>query len=108
MQPRRKALACHPATRPCPRCSRKRATARHSSANGISAFYRTTARSRAVTIDSSVSSAALQTIEGYARSKEPFLLSLHFTAPHWPWEGPDDEAESKRIKNLMHRDGGTQ
>jgi arylsulfatase A-like enzyme len=36
------------------------------------------------------------------------LLSLHFTAPHWPWEGPDDEAESKRIKNLFHRDGGSQ
>src|SRR6267378_4402533 len=51
---------------------------------------------------------AVQTIEGYARSKEPFLLSLHFTAPHWPWEGPDDEAESKRIRNIMHRDGGTQ
>ena len=52
---------------------------------------------------------AVQTIEGYARSKEPFLLSLHFTAPHWPWEGPDDEAESKRIKGrLKHRDGGTQ
>src|SRR5882672_9209918 len=51
---------------------------------------------------------AVQTIEGYAGSKEPFLLSLHFTAPHWPWEGPDDEAESKRIKNLFHRDGGTQ
>ena len=39
---------------------------------------------------------AVQTIEAYARSREPFLLSLHFTAPHWPWEGPDDEAESKR------------
>jgi arylsulfatase A-like enzyme len=51
---------------------------------------------------------AVQTIEGYAKSKEPFLLSLHFTAPHWPWEGPDDEAESKRIRNIMHRDGGTQ
>lgn len=52
---------------------------------------------------------AVQTIGGYAQSKEPFLLSLHFTAPHWPWEGPDDEAESKRIKGrLMHRDGGTQ
>ena len=51
---------------------------------------------------------AIQTIEGYARSKEPFLLSLHFTAPHWPWEGPDDEAESKRIRNIFHRDGGTQ
>jgi arylsulfatase A-like enzyme len=50
---------------------------------------------------------AVQTVEGYARSKEPFLLSLHFTAPHWPWEGPDDEAESRRIRNLFHRDGGS-
>ena len=51
---------------------------------------------------------AVRTIEGYARSKDPFLLSLHFTAPHWPWEGPGDEAESKRITNITHRDGGTQ
>src|SRR5262245_49784233 len=51
---------------------------------------------------------AVETIEAFARSKEPFLLSLHFTAPHWPWEGPDDEAESKRIRNIFHRDGGTQ
>jgi arylsulfatase A-like enzyme len=51
---------------------------------------------------------AVDTIAGYAGSKEPFLLSLHFTAPHWPWEGPDDEAESKRIRNIFHRDGGTQ
>ena len=43
---------------------------------------------------------AVQTIEGHAASKEPFLLSLHFTAPHWPWEGPDDEAESKRIRDI--------
>jgi arylsulfatase A-like enzyme len=51
---------------------------------------------------------AVETIEGYAKSKEPFLLSLHFTAPHWPWEGPDDEAESKRIAGrLFHRDGGS-
>jgi arylsulfatase A-like enzyme len=52
---------------------------------------------------------AVQTIEGYGRSNEPFLLSLHFTAPHWPWEGPDDEAESKRIGGqLRHHDGGSQ
>ncbi|HKD28898.1 MAG TPA: sulfatase-like hydrolase/transferase [Xanthobacteraceae bacterium] len=53
---------------------------------------------------------AVQVIEGYARSKEPFLLSLHFTAPHWPWEGPGDEAESIRLrgKTLAHYDGGTQ
>src|SRR5947209_555888 len=51
---------------------------------------------------------AVQTVERYAKSNEPFLMSLHFTAPHWPWEGPNDEAESKRIKNVFHRDGGTQ
>lgn len=51
---------------------------------------------------------AVEIVEGYARLKEPFLLSLHFTAPHWPWEGPGDEEESKRIRNTFHRDGGTQ
>jgi arylsulfatase A-like enzyme len=50
---------------------------------------------------------AVKSIEGYARSREPFLLSLHFTAPHWPWEGPDDEAESRRITDVFHRDGGS-
>lgn len=44
------------------------------------------------------------------REKEdkPWLLSLHFTAPHWPWIGPDDEEESKRLDGqLFHHDGGT-
>jgi arylsulfatase A-like enzyme len=40
------------------------------------------------------------------RSDKPFLLSLHFTAPHWPWEGPGDEAVSREIKDLFHYDGG--
>src|SRR5215831_19422792 len=51
---------------------------------------------------------AVQTIADYSRTKDPFFLSLHFTAPHWPWEGPGDEAESKRIKSLWHYDGGSQ
>ncbi|HEY7495464.1 MAG TPA: sulfatase-like hydrolase/transferase [Candidatus Tectomicrobia bacterium] len=36
----------------------------------------------------------------------PFFLSLHFTAPHWPWVGPDDEAVSRHLKDLFHYDGG--
>src|SRR5579883_193797 len=40
-------------------------------------------------------------------SKQPYFLSLHFNAPHWPWEGPNDEAESRRIKSLNDYDGGT-
>jgi arylsulfatase A-like enzyme len=51
---------------------------------------------------------AVQAIETYAKAQQPFLLSLHFTAPHWPWEGPNDEAESQRIRDVFHRDGGTQ
>lgn len=31
--------------------------------------------------------------------KAPFYLSLHHTAPHWPWEGPGDAAISGRLKN---------
>ena len=27
----------------------------------------------------------------------PFYLSLHYTAPHWPWEGPNDRAFSESI-----------
>jgi len=30
--------------------------------------------------------------------KKPFYLSLHYTAPHWPWEGPKDKAVSDAMK----------
>ncbi len=40
---------------------------------------------------------AVNVVNDYARSGRPFLLSLHFTAPHWPWEAPGDESESKRL-----------
>ena len=33
------------------------------------------------------------------RPSRPFFLSLHFNAPHWPWEGPGDEAESQRLQD---------
>jgi arylsulfatase A-like enzyme len=39
-------------------------------------------------------------------SAKPFFLSLHFTAPHWPWVGPDDEAVSRSLTDLFHYDGG--
>lgn len=37
---------------------------------------------------------------------QPFFLSLHFTAPHWPWVGPEDEAVSRGLTDLFHYDGG--
>ena len=41
-----------------------------------------------------------------ARNGKPFFLSLHYTAPHWPWETRDDEEVSKNLTNLFHLDGG--
>jgi arylsulfatase A-like enzyme len=31
--------------------------------------------------------------------KNPFYLSLHYTSPHWPWEGPGDVAISKALES---------
>jgi arylsulfatase A-like enzyme len=53
-------------------------------------------------------SRAVEVVEGYVKSGRPFLVSLHFNAPHWPWEAPGDEAEAQRLKSLFHYDGGTQ
>lgn len=50
---------------------------------------------------------AVKVIGDYAAAKQPFFLSLHFNAPHWPWEAPGDEAESQRITALIDRDGGS-
>ena len=52
---------------------------------------------------------AVETINAYAKSDRPFLISLHFNAPHWPWEAPGDQAESERIHGqLFDIDGGSQ
>ena len=29
--------------------------------------------------------------------EQPFYLALHYTAPHWPWEGPPDTAFSRTL-----------
>ena len=52
---------------------------------------------------------AVGAIGDYAKRGQPFLLSLHFNAPHWPWEAPGDEAVSDRLagSRLRHFDGGT-
>jgi arylsulfatase A-like enzyme len=53
---------------------------------------------------------AVDVIKRSATRAQPYFLSLHFSAPHWPWEAPGDEAESKRIAGtrLFDYDGGTQ
>jgi arylsulfatase A-like enzyme len=42
-----------------------------------------------------------------AKAGTPFFLSMHYTAPHWPWETRDDEALAQEVKdNLFHLHGG--
>jgi len=34
------------------------------------------------------------------RHAAPFYLALHYTAPHWPWEGPGDTAASRMYRTV--------
>jgi arylsulfatase A-like enzyme len=34
------------------------------------------------------------------RHGAPFYLALHYTAPHWPWEGPTDTATSRMLRGV--------
>jgi arylsulfatase A-like enzyme len=58
-----------------------------------------------------ISRRAVDYIERMAQApnekRAPFFLSLHYTAPHWPWETRDDEALAQEVKdNLFHLHGG--
>ncbi|MDP3759162.1 MAG: sulfatase-like hydrolase/transferase [Ramlibacter sp.] len=54
-----------------------------------------------------ISRRAVDYIHRMAGGGAPFFLSLHYTAPHWPWETRDDEALAQDVKgNLFHLHGG--
>lgn len=47
-------------------------------------------------------------IEQMAGSSDPFFVSMHYTAPHWPWETREDEALAPQIGGrLAHLHGGS-
>ena len=50
---------------------------------------------------------SLQEIQRFAAGARPFFLSVHYTAPHWPWEGPLDSEVAKKIRDSFHYDGGS-
>ena len=42
-----------------------------------------------------------------ARAGTPFFLSMHYTAPHWPWETREDRTLAEDVRsNLFHLHGG--
>jgi arylsulfatase A-like enzyme len=50
---------------------------------------------------------AVREILESARRNAPLFMSLHFTAPHWPWEGPEDLAVAQDLSSILHNDGGS-
>jgi len=56
-----------------------------------------------------ISDRAVDFVRRRAGGPEPFLLSVHYTAPHWPWETRDDRelAMSPEVsRNIFHLSGG--
>ncbi|MBL0418717.1 sulfatase-like hydrolase/transferase [Ramlibacter sp. AW1] len=50
---------------------------------------------------------AVDYVDRMAAAREPFFLSLHYTAPHWPWETRDDAHVAPEVRtNLFHLHGG--
>ena len=55
-----------------------------------------------------LSQRAVEYIDRQAGMRKPFFLSLHYTAPHWPWETRDDSGVAEAVKgNLFHLHGGS-
>ncbi|MDM0048381.1 sulfatase [Variovorax sp. J22R115] len=48
-----------------------------------------------------LSQRAVDYVERMAQQEAPFFLSLHYTAPHWPWETREDEAKAPTVKNNL-------
>ena len=54
-----------------------------------------------------ISRRAAAYVRGMQHAGAPWLLSLHYTAPHWPWETRDDAHVAEQVKqNIFHLDGG--
>jgi len=55
-----------------------------------------------------LSDRAVDFVQRCAQGGQPFALSLHYTAPHWPWETREDEAVSATLNGEMqHARGGS-
>lgn len=54
-----------------------------------------------------ISQRAVDYVGRMAQQNSPFFLSLHYTAPHWPWETRDDADKAQTVKdNLFDLAGG--
>jgi arylsulfatase A-like enzyme len=52
-----------------------------------------------------ISKRAVNYVNDRAKDKQPFLLSLHYTAPHWPWETrAQGKVDPLVLANISHLD----
>lgn len=55
-----------------------------------------------------LSDRSIDFINRSVKEKNPFFLSLHYTAPHWPWETREDHELAKTlVGKTFHLDGGS-
>ena len=58
-----------------------------------------------------ISERAVDWVEARRGKPQPFFLSLHYTAPHWPWETRADESEARLLaanrEHIGHMSGGS-
>jgi arylsulfatase A-like enzyme len=55
-----------------------------------------------------ISDRAVEVVQRCAAARKPFLLNLHYTAPHWPWETRDDAAIAPSLVGaIAHLDSGS-
>jgi arylsulfatase A-like enzyme len=53
-----------------------------------------------------LSDKAVEFVQASKRADKPFFLSLHYTAPHWPWQVPGD-APMPKERVLFDLEGGS-
>jgi arylsulfatase A-like enzyme len=51
-----------------------------------------------------ISNRAVEFIEE-AADGQPFYLQVNYTAPHWPWEGPNDQEWSQHVSEALTQPG---
>ena len=55
-----------------------------------------------------LSTRSVDFIQSSVAQNRPFFLSLHYTAPHWPWETREDHELAKTlVGKTFHLDGGS-
>jgi arylsulfatase A-like enzyme len=80
----------------------------HRDSAGQHDLFEGEAESRAVGyLTDLITERAVACVERRRGRDEPFLLSVHYTAPHWPWETREDEALARTLERISHTDGGS-